>query len=630
MINRNILATLLVSILAAFADAQTSTEDQLIHRELVAKAESGDLRSQVQLGNRFMLGNARAGVVKDLVAAEGWFLKAAARGYEPAFERLAGLHFDEAMRLSSRGQVETEELVEGYKWSILAGSRSATRPLSQSTKDEAARRAEAWRMQVGLPAISKSPASLSSPFSGGADMVGSSGAEAASTRANTIVIGKGVRLDFERQKVVGAIWSDMKKSFSLSLDGDLQAGLSGLALQDNEECFDAFYRYVALHPAARSISTFERCADCRGSGTIIVYSKDPRTPLFYEKTPCQKCMGGGKQDLLVSYTVICDATKVPVKSETPRMRNVKAIMTRAAAGDSDARLKYAGYLLRGDEGVIRDVNKAKEMYRELVLVGIVDALVGLRDAMDLSVGKTAEDRRFMSILEDAASSMNTSSSDKPKASGVAVDELSRRMDKVGSALGAKPAINPGVVGTDAASGVASQTSAAEKRSEPVYIDDATQRLLVGEFCTLFKTKLLVASHLSYSGLVKGLASQPRTSGDYKALLLNWLAQGKRNHVDAGTIKQLKANAVSLEPMSLAFLAGITEEGLGAAPNPLAAYVLYKMAYVQTGKAEFMAQVQRLEGAINKDLAQKVLFEFENLRRSKSPLDTYVESVLCLK
>ncbi len=461
-------------------------------------------------------------------------------------------------------------------------------------------------------------------------MVGSSGAGAASSRANTIVIGKGVRLDFERQKVVGAIWSDMKKSFSLSLDGDLQAGLSGLALQDNEECFDAFYRYVALHPAARSISTFERCADCRGSGTIIVYSKDPRTPLFYEKTPCQKCMGGGKQDLLVSYTVICDATKVPVKSETPRMRNVKAIMTRAAAGDSDARLKYAGYLLRGDEGVIRDVNKAKEMYRELVLVGIVDALVGLRDAMDLSVGKTAEDRRFMSILEDAASSMNTSSSDKPKASGAAVDELSRRMDKVGSALGAKPAINPGVVGTDAASGVASQTSAAEKRSEPVYIDDATQRLLVGEFCTLFKTKLLVASHLSYSGLVKGLASQPRTSGDYKALLLNWLAQGKRNHVDAGTIKQLKANAVSLEPMSLAFLAGITEEGLGAAPNPLAAYVLYKMAYVQTGKAEFMAQVQRLEGAINKDLAQKVLFEFENLRRSKSPLDTYVESVLSLK
>ncbi len=630
MIYRNTLVTLLISVLAAFADAQTSTEDQLIHRELVAKAESGDLKSQVQLGNRFMFGNARAGVGKDLVAAESWFLKAAARGHSPAFERLAELHFDEAMRLSSRGQVETEELVEGYKWSILAGSRSAPRALSQSTKDEAARRAEAWRMQAGLPATSKSPASRSSPFSGGADMVGSSGAGAASSRANTIVIGKGVRLDFERQKVVGAIWSDMKKSFSLSLDGDLQAGLSGLALQDNEECFDAFYRYVALHPAARSVSTFEKCADCRGSGTIIVYSKDPRTPLFYEKTPCQKCMGGGKQDLLVSYTVICDATKVPVKSETPRMRNVKAIMTRAAAGDSDARLKYAGYLLRGDEGVIRDVNKAKEMYRELVLVGIVDALVGLRDAMDLSVGKTAEDRRFMSILEDAASSMNTSSSDKPKASGAAVDELSRRMDKVGSALGAKPAINPGVVGTDAASGVASQTSAAEKRSEPVYIDDATQRLLVGEFCTLFKTKLLVASHLSYSGLVKGLASQPRTSGDYKALLLNWLAQGKRNHVDAGTIKQLKANAVSLEPMSLAFLAGITEEGLGAAPNPLAAYVLYKMAYVQTGKAEFMAQVQRLEGAINKDLAQKVLFEFENLRRSKSPLDTYVESVLSLK
>jgi hypothetical protein len=127
-----------------------------------------------------------------------------------------------------------------------------------------------------------------------------------------------------------------------------------------------------------------------------------------------------------------------------------------------------------------------------------------------------------------------------------------------------------------------------------------------------------------------LASQPRTSGDYKALLLDWLAQGKRDYVDAGTVKQLKVNAANLDSMSLGFLAGITEEGLGVAPNPLAAYVLYKMAYVQSGKPEFMAQVRRLEGAVNKDLAQKVLFEFENLRRTKSPLDTYVESVLSLK
>ena len=44
----------------------------------------------------------------------------------------------------------------------------------------------------------------------------------------------------------------------------------------------------------------------------------------------------------------------------------------------------------------------------------------------------------------------------------------------------------------------------------------------------------------------------------------------------------------------------------------------------------MNQTKRLEGAINKDLAQQVLFEFENLRRSKLPLNTYVDSVLSLK
>jgi len=630
VIHRNILFAAFLAVFAAFAVAQTSTEDQLIHRELVAKAESGDSRSQVLLGNRYMLGNSRAGVVQDLATAENWFLKAAAKGHVPAFERLAELHFDEAGRLSSRGQVETEELIEGYKWSILAGSRSSPRTLSQSTKDEAARRAEIWRTQAGIPATpkSKTMTTRGSPFSGNSDPGVSAGYSA--SRASTIVIGKGVRLDFERQKVVGSLWAEIKKSFSLSLDGDLEPGLSGLALQDNEECFDAFYRYIERHPSIRSVASAERCSDCKGSGVKILYSKDPRATLSYEKVACAACAGGGKQDVTIVYSILCDASKVPVKTETPRMRNLKAIMTRAAAGDTDARLKYAGYLLKGDEGVFRDVNKSKEMYRELVLVGVSDALIGLRDAMDLSVGKTADDRRFMSVLEGASSLIHASVPDKPRATDPQVDELSRRMDKVGSALGAKPAFELSGLGHDTSSIRVEQAPPAGLKLETGYIDDATKKLLIGEFVALFKTKLLSASHLSYPGLVKGLASRPCTPGEYKGLLLNWLAQGKRDFVDAETLRQLKANSISLEPMSLAFLGGIAEEGLGSSPNPLAAYILYKMAYIQTGKPEFLTHVQRLEGVINKDLAQKVLFEFENLRRTRSPLDTYIESVLSLK
>jgi hypothetical protein len=55
-----------------------------------------------------------------------------------------------------------------------------------------------------------------------------------------------------------------------------------------------------------------------------------------------------------------------------------------------------------------------------------------------------------------------------------------------------------------------------------------------------------------------------------------------------------------------------------------------MAYIQTGRTEYIDQVRRLEATVNKDLAQKVLFEFENLRRSRTPLDTYIDSVLSLK
>lgn len=468
----------------------------------------------------------------------------------------------------------------------------------------------------------------SSPF----PTVASQPSDPASSRAVSIVVGKGVRLDSERSNAVGHVWVEMKKGFSLSLDADLESGLSGLPLEDNEECLDAFYRFLAKNPVTRSMSVSERCAGCNGSGTKIVYSTDPRFPLSSERTVCAVCMGGGKQDVLVTYSILCDAARVPVKVETPRMRRIKALLVRVSAGDTSARLEYAGYLLKGEQGVLRDVEKAKDLYKGLVLSGVSGSLLGLRDAMEVSIGKSVDDKRFILILSAASDAIKALEAARPKASVSAVDETARRMDAVGRALGAKPASNVGLISDNPAVGqVASVKSVAGEATPALgYLDEAGQALVVGEFLTLFKSRLLTPAHLSYAGLLKTLASQPRAAGDYRSLMLNWLLQDKRNTVDLALMKDLKANAIQLEPQSLAFLAGISEEGLVSAPNPLAAYVLFKMAYVQTGKTEYLNQTKRLEGAINKDLAQQVLFEFENLRRSKSPLNTYVDSVLSLK
>ena len=451
-------------------------------------------------------------------------------------------------------------------------------------------------------------------------------------RATTVLVGKGILLDAERNRVFRAVWEELKKTHVLSMDADIVIGPSGLPLVDSAECFDAFFRYIAANPQTKVITVAERCPDCKGSKVKIIYSDDPKFRLSYKHVECPACAASGTQDVVVTYSILCDTAKVPAKIETPRTRALKDLVAKSSAGDLSAKLKYAGYLLRGDEGVSRDVEKAKDLYKGLVLSGVSDALLGLRDAIEVSVGKNVDDKRFIMVLTSASDAIKGVEPARPKAAVTVVDETARRMDAVGQALGAKPVFDVGLISGNPAAG--QPTSVKSISGEPKhtlsYLDEAGQAVVVGEFVTLFKSRLLTPAHLSYSGLLKSLAGQPRAAGDYRSLMLNWLLKDKRTTVDLALMKDLKANAVQLEPLSLAFLAGISEEGLVSAPNPLAAYVLFKMAYVQTGKTEYLDQTKRLEGAINKDLAQQVLFEFENLRRSKLPLNTYVDSVLSLK
>lgn len=424
------------------------------------------------------------------------------------------------------------------------------------------------------------------------------------TRATTVLVGKGMRFDAERQRVLQVVWEELKKTHVLSMDADVVIGSSGLPLVDNAECLDAYYRYIAANPITKVITVAEKCPECKGSKVKIIYSDDPKFKLSYKSVECPACAASGTQDVVVTYSILCDTAKVPAKGETPRMRAVKDLVAKSNAGDLSARLQYAGYLLRGDEGVVRDVEKSKSLYRGMLVAGRPEAVDGLLSAMEASVGKTADDRKFMKVLQD--------SSKKLLPSGAA----SQAVKPAESAATSKP--NDAVPGASAVA------------SRPAFIDETVQSMVVDEFSSLFKAHLLSDAQLSYDGLTKHLASQSKTAGDFKFIVFNWVVSGKRDHVDLAMLKELKANGVQLEPRSLAFLAGIAEEGLASPPNPLAAYVLFKMAYVQTGRNEYLAQVQRLEGVINKDLAQQVLFEFENLRRSKSPLNTYIDSVLSLK
>jgi hypothetical protein len=423
-------------------------------------------------------------------------------------------------------------------------------------------------------------------------------------RSTTVLVGKGMRFDAERQRVLQVVWEELKKSYTLSMDADIVIGSSGLPLVDNMECLDAYYRYIAANPLTKVITVTEKCPECKGSKVKIIYSDDPRFRLSYKTVDCPACAATGTQDVVVTYSILCDSAKIPAKGETPRMRAVKDLLAKSNAGDLSARLQYAGYLLRGDEGVVRDVEMSKSLYRGMLVAGRIEAIDGLLASMEASVGKTADDRKFMRILQDTSRKMRSASSPSQP---IKADES-----------------------TSASKSKEASQGATVVASKPAFIDETIQSMLVEEFSSLFKAHLLSEAQLSYGGFTGYLASRSRTAGDIKSIIFNWVVSGKRDHVDLAMLKDLKVNGVNLEPRSLAFLAGIVEEGLASSPNPLAAYVLFKMAYIQTGRVEYLEQVKRLEGAINKDLAQQVLFEFENLRRSKSPLNTYIDSVLSLK
>lgn len=104
--SRLIFALLLASSVAVLQLAgQQIKADQRSIEEVKAKAEAGDVESQVELGLRFDKGK---GVPKDQVEAVKWYRKAAEQNYARAQYDLGPCYLD--------GEGVPENQVEGVKW----------------------------------------------------------------------------------------------------------------------------------------------------------------------------------------------------------------------------------------------------------------------------------------------------------------------------------------------------------------------------------------------------------------------------------------------------------------------------------------------------------------------------------
>jgi TPR repeat protein len=106
-----LISTLLLASSVAVVQlaAQQTKADQKPIEEVKAKAETGDAKSQMELGRRYDKG---AGVAKDHAEAAKWYRKAAEQNYVDAQFNL-GMCYEEA-------DAGTEDWAEVYKWLSLA------------------------------------------------------------------------------------------------------------------------------------------------------------------------------------------------------------------------------------------------------------------------------------------------------------------------------------------------------------------------------------------------------------------------------------------------------------------------------------------------------------------------------
>lgn len=174
-----VLATLATPATANYETgwyAYSAGDYETAHREWLPLAETGDARSQYQLGGMHLNGE---GVEADAATARKWFRLAADQGYTPALVSLAALYYtgrgvghdhDEAAKMYAtaarqgnaeaqyalgalyiRGHGVGKDLVQAHMWLSLAGMRGLKAALKRRSEIEtmmtAAQIAEAEKLR---------------------------------------------------------------------------------------------------------------------------------------------------------------------------------------------------------------------------------------------------------------------------------------------------------------------------------------------------------------------------------------------------------------------------------------------------------------------------------------------------
>jgi hypothetical protein len=123
------------------------SEESIIFNETLLKAQDGDPAAQLNIGQYFLNGDPKAGVVKNVKDGEEWLLKSARQGYPPALSALS-VFCNPFYNRSTNIGTDPGKLAEYHKWRYLydlkhGGVAKWDKPikaLSEETKLEAIKR----------------------------------------------------------------------------------------------------------------------------------------------------------------------------------------------------------------------------------------------------------------------------------------------------------------------------------------------------------------------------------------------------------------------------------------------------------------------------------------------------------
>ena len=156
------------------------------------------------------------------------------------------------------------------------------------------------------------------------------------------------------QMKLRTVWQAFRLNYTLTDDGGFEPAIPGAdACPDNQEAQIAFLHFVREKSIEVETNEFIRCGDCNGTGKRYIREGDQLTSTALQHIPCGAT---GKLKAAITSRLIYTGP-LPAKLPSKNQLRFKELSKRAEAGDLDAEIEKAKYLLAG-RGTPKDPKQA--------------------------------------------------------------------------------------------------------------------------------------------------------------------------------------------------------------------------------------------------------------------------------